>query len=113
MHNVEVLVKGKARCTLHVHPGDAARRGWADGTAVVVRSAAGSVVVPVELTEGLRPGVVSLPHGWGHDHPELRLRVAARVPGVNSNLLSDHTVLDPLSGTSALTAIPVQVTTQT
>jgi anaerobic selenocysteine-containing dehydrogenase len=67
------------------------------------------VDAPVEVTDAIRPGVVSLPHGWGHDQPGIRLRVAAERAGVNSNVLSDHEALDPLSGTSVLNGIPVTV----
>lgn len=109
MHNVEVLVKGRPRCTLQVHPDDAARLGLTDGKDALVRSRVGEVSAPVEVTDGIRAGVVSLPHGWGHDDPDARLAVAARHPGVNSNLLTDGTVLDPLSGNCALNAIPVVV----
>jgi anaerobic selenocysteine-containing dehydrogenase len=109
MHNIEVLVKGAPRCTLQIHPHDAARFGVADGTSARVRSRVGEVVAPVEVTEDVRPGVVSLPHGWGHDRPGARLRVAAERAGVNSNVLSDHEALDPLSGTSVLNGIPVTV----
>ncbi|MDO8361989.1 MAG: molybdopterin oxidoreductase family protein [Actinomycetota bacterium] len=109
MHNIEVLVKGKARCTLQVHPDDAARLGLVDGGAAEVRSRVGAVVAPVEVTDAVRPGVVSLPHGWGHDLPGTRLRVAAERAGVNSNVLADHLAIDPLSGTSVLNGIPVAV----
>ena len=109
MHNVEVLVKGKPRCTLHVHPQDAARLGLADGGVATVSSRVGSVDAPVEVTDAVRPGVVSLPHGWGHGQPGTRLRVAAERAGVNSNILTDDQALDPLSGTSVLNGIPVQV----
>ncbi|MFM2071028.1 MAG: hypothetical protein RLZZ623_1291, partial [Actinomycetota bacterium] len=109
MHNIEVLVKGKPRCTLQVHPDDAARLGLLDGAHARVTSRVGSVDAPVEVTDAIRPGVVSLPHGWGHDQPGIRLRVAAERAGVNSNVLSDHEALDPLSGTSVLNGIPVTV----
>ena len=109
MHNLEVLVKGKARCTLQVHPDDAGRLGLADGASAVVRSRVGEVVAPVEVCDSVRPGVVSLPHGWGHGRPGTRLGVAARHAGINSNVLTDPAVLDPLSGTCALNAIPVDV----
>ena len=109
MHNIEVLVKGKPRCTLHVHPDDAARLGLADGGVARVTSRVGSVDAPVEVTDEVRPGVVSLPHGWGHGQPGTRLRVAAERAGVNSNVLTDDAQMDPLSGTSALNAIPVVV----
>jgi anaerobic selenocysteine-containing dehydrogenase len=109
MHNVEVLVKGKPRCTLQVHPDDAARLGLEDGKQATVRSRVGEVSAPVEVTERIRPGVVSLPHGWGHDDPDARLAVASEHAGVNSNVLTDGSVLDPLSGNCALNAIPVEV----
>ena len=109
MHNVEVLVKGRPRCTLQVHPDDAHSLGLVDGGAARVTSRVGSVQAPVEVTEAIRPGVVSLPHGWGHDLPGARLRVAAEHAGVNSNTLSDDAALDPLSGTSVLNGIPVTI----
>ncbi len=109
MHNIEVLVKGKPRCTLHVHPDDADRLGLADGGVARVTSRVGAVDATVEITDAVRPGVVSLPHGWGHGQPGTRLRVAAERAGVNSNVLSDHEALDPLSGTSVLNGIPVEV----
>jgi anaerobic selenocysteine-containing dehydrogenase len=109
MHNVEVLVKGKPRCTLHVHPDDAARLGLCDGASATVVSRIGSVMAPVEVTDAIRPGVVSLPHGWGHGQPGTRMRVAAERAGVNSNVLADHAAMDPLSGTAVLNGIPVVV----
>lgn len=109
MHNIPVLVKGKARCTLQVHPDDAAELGLVDGAAATITSRVGSVTAPVEVTDGIRPGVVSLPHGWGHDVAGAQLRVAAEHAGVNSNVLSDDRALDPLSGTSVLNGIPVEV----
>jgi anaerobic selenocysteine-containing dehydrogenase len=110
MHNFEVLVKGKPRCTLQVHPDDAVALGLVDGGAATITSRVGSVNAPVEVTEAIRPGVVSLPHGWGHDVAGTRMRVAAEHAGVNSNVLSDDEALDPLSGTSVLNGIPVEVT---
>ncbi len=110
MHNIEVLVKGRPRCTLLVHPDDAARLELVDGGAALVRSRVGQVEATVEVTEDIRPGVVSLPHGWGHDDPGARMQVAERHAGVNSNVLTDGSVLDPLSGNCALNAIPVEVT---
>jgi anaerobic selenocysteine-containing dehydrogenase len=109
MHNVEVLVKGKPRCTLHVHPDDAGRLGLVDGGEAEVRSRTGSVTLPVEVTDAIRPGVVSIPHGWGHDLDGVELSVARRHAGVNSNLLADEELLDPVSGTSVLNGIPVEV----
>ena len=78
MHNLPLLVSGKQRCTAHVHPDDAARLGLADGEPAVVRSRAGAVVVPVEVTDDVMPGVVSIPHGWGHDSRGAELAVAGR-----------------------------------
>ena len=109
MHNLDVLVKGKPRCTLQVHPDDAARFGLTHGGHAQVASRVGKLVAPVEVTDEIRPGVVSLPHGWGHDLPGADLRVAAAHAGVNSNVLTDEAVLDPLSGNAALNAIPVSV----
>jgi anaerobic selenocysteine-containing dehydrogenase len=110
MHNVEVLVKGKVRCTLQVHPDDAAELGLAHGDAAEVRSRVGAVVAPVEVTDAIRPGVVSLPHGWGHDRSGTRMGVATEHAGVNANVLTDPDVLDALSGNAVLNAIPVTVT---
>jgi anaerobic selenocysteine-containing dehydrogenase len=109
MHNMKVLTKGSLSCTLHVHPDDAARLGISNGTSARVTSRVGTVDVPVEVTDAVRPGVVSLPHGWGHNVPGTRLAVAAEKAGVNSNILTDDKVLDPLSGNAALNAIPVTV----
>ena len=109
MHNVEVLVKGRPRCTAHLHPDDADRLGLTDGATARVTSRTGSVAVPVEVTDAIRPGVVSIPHGWGHDQPGARLGVAARYAGVNSNLLADELLFDALSGNAVLNGIPVEI----
>lgn len=109
MHNIEVLVKGKPRCTLHVHPLDADRLGLVDGGVARVASRVGSLDATVEVTDAIRPGVVSLPHGWGHGVDGTRMRVAAERAGVNSNVLADDAAIDPLSGTSVLNGIPVEV----
>ncbi len=109
MHNVEVLVKGRPRCTLLVHPDDAAARGITDGATVRVTSSAGAVEVAVEVTDTVRPGVVSLPHGWGHDLDGVDLTVARRYAGVSSNVLTPSDVLDPLSGNAVCNGIPVEV----
>jgi anaerobic selenocysteine-containing dehydrogenase len=109
MHNVPVLVRGRDRCTLHLHPDDAARLGVTDGARVRVTSRVGSLEVAAELTDAIRPGVVSLPHGYGHDLPGVRASVAAKQPGVNSNWLTDPEPLDPLSGNAVLNGIPVEV----
>jgi anaerobic selenocysteine-containing dehydrogenase len=109
MHNIPTLVKGKERCTLQVNPSDAKRLGLNDGASARVSSSAGSVLAPVEVTDALMPGVVSLPHGWGHDLPGVRLQTAGARAGVNSNVLSPSDLLDPLSGNAVLNGIPVEV----
>jgi anaerobic selenocysteine-containing dehydrogenase len=107
MHNLPSLVKGRDRCTLHVSPADAARAGLAHGGAARVTSRVGSLVAPVEVTDDLMPGVVSLPHGWGHDAPDARLRVAREHAGVNTNALTDNGAYDRASGTAVLFGTPV------
>lgn len=109
MHNVNVLVKGKERCTLNIHPDDAARLGLVDGGEAEVASRVGRVVVPVEITADILPGVVSIPHGWGHSLPGVRAGIASGRPGVNTNVLTDPEQLDPLSGNAVLNGIPVTV----
>ena len=109
MHNVKVLVKGKDRCTLLVHPDDAVELGLADGAKARVASEAGSIEVPVEVSDEMMRGVVSLPHGWGHDRPGTRLSVAREHAGVNSNLLAPGHFVDELSGNAAVNGIPVEV----
>ncbi|MGH2953753.1 MAG: molybdopterin-dependent oxidoreductase [Solirubrobacterales bacterium] len=108
MHNLPPLVKGKDRCTLLVNPADAERLGLADGSAARVSSAAGELTAPVEVTDEIMPGVVSIPHGWGHDVPGMRMQVATEHAGVNSNLLSPPEVDQP-SGNAVLNGIPVEI----
>ena len=110
MHNLAPLVRGSNTCTLQVHPDDADRLGLHDGGVAAVRSRAGSVTVPVEVTDGVRPGVVSIPHGWGHSSPGTRTEVASAHAGVNSNVLADDLFVDALTGTAVLNGIPVTVT---
>ncbi len=109
MHNVAKLVAGRDRCTLLVHPDDASRNGLRDGGRAKVTSSAGSVVVPVEVSDEMRPGVVCLPHGWGHDKEGTRLDVASANPGVCSNLLAPGEAVDPLSGNAIVNGLPVAV----
>nr|WP_202498618.1 molybdopterin oxidoreductase family protein [Streptomyces sp. SID5469] len=110
LHNVPALTGGTNRCTLHIHPEDAERLGLTDGAPVRVRGAGGAVTAPVEVTDGIRRGVVSLPHGWGHDRPGTRMSHAALDPGVNVNQLLDGSLLDPLSGNAVLNGVPVELT---
>jgi anaerobic selenocysteine-containing dehydrogenase len=109
MHNLPALVKGRDRCTLQISPDDAGRMGLADGAAARITSRVGSVVAPVEVTDDLMPGVVSLPHGWGHDVAEARLSVAKAHAGVNTNVLTDDQAYDVASGTAVLFGTPVTV----
>jgi len=110
MHNVESLVRGSNRCTVQVHPADAAGIGLVDGGRATVSSAAGTVELPVEVTEVLRQGVVSIPHGWGHDVDGVRTSVAAAHAGANSNVLTEDGPLDAPTGTAVLNGIPVHLT---
>ncbi|MFJ1764972.1 molybdopterin oxidoreductase family protein [Amycolatopsis sp. NPDC088138] len=105
LHNVPSLVGGSNRCTLHVNPADVTRYGL--GERAVVRSSAGELVVEVEPTDSIMPGVVSLPHGWGHAGSSQR--VAAQHPGVNANTLTDELVVDVPSGNAVFNGVPVTV----
>ncbi len=109
MHNVEVLVKGKQRCTLQSTPPTPTASAWSTVAVRPCAVASDSVEAPVEVTDAIAPGSVSLPHGWGHDAPGSRLDVASRRPGVNTNALTDGSIVDPLSGNGLLNAIPVEV----
>ncbi|MCJ1679685.1 molybdopterin oxidoreductase family protein [Streptomyces sp. APSN-46.1] len=109
LHNVPALTGGSNRCTLQVHPEDAGRLGLADGGRARITADGGSLEVPVEVTDAVRRGVVSLPHGWGHDRDGSRLSVASAEPGANVNQLLDGTRLDPLSGTAVLNGFPVEL----
>lgn len=111
LHNLNVLVKdGEKRCTLLMHPSDARRLELEDGRLAQISSRVGQVKAEVELTENIMPGVVSLPHGWGHNLPGVQLQVAAQHGGVNSNFLTDDQLCDQLSGNAVLNGIPVTVT---
>jgi anaerobic selenocysteine-containing dehydrogenase len=109
MHNLPALVKGRDRCTLQISPRDAGRIGLGDGSSARITSRVGTVVAPVEVTDDLMPGVVSLPHGWGHDVEDAQLRVAKAHAGVNANLLTDNQAYDEASGTAVLFGTPVRV----
>jgi anaerobic selenocysteine-containing dehydrogenase len=109
LHNVEVLVKGKERCTLQINPDDAARIGLEDGATATIASAIGKLDVAVEITADISRGVVSIPYGWGHKLDGAKLSVAEVRPGVNTNILTDSSQVDPLSGNAVLNGIPVTV----
>lgn len=105
LHNVKSLVGGSNKCSLHVNPADIARFGL--GEQAVVRSAVSELVVAVEANDAIMPGVVSLPHGWGHTGG--RQRVAEENAGVNANALTDESVLDVPSGNAVFNGVPVTI----
>ena len=109
MHNLHVLTKGKERCTLHIHPADAVRIELVDGDLACVASDAGTVEIPVEITDAIMPGVVSIPHGWGHRQLGTHMRIATEHAGVNINILTGAAGLDPVSGNAVLNGVPVTV----
>ncbi len=110
MHNIRVLTKGRNRCTLQIHPDDADRLGLADGAPARVTSRVGEVEIDVEVTDAIRPGVVSIPHGFGQNLPGVRLRIAQEYRGVNTNVLTDEQFYDEISGNIALNGVAVTVT---
>jgi len=110
MHNLRSLVKGPDRATLQMHPEDAVRAGLTTGSSVHVTSRAGEVTARLEITADVMPGVVSLPHGFGHAEAAATLRVAGAVPGPNANVVTDEHLLDPITGTAVLNGVPVTVT---
>ncbi|MGA8246988.1 MAG: molybdopterin-dependent oxidoreductase [Nocardioides sp.] len=107
-HNTTRLTRGRPRHRLLMHPDDLASRGIADGALVTVSSRVGSVRVEVAATDDMMPGVVSLPHGYGHQVDGTRLRHASKVPGASINDLTDPELLD-VSGNAALSGVPVTV----
>lgn len=109
MHNLPLLVKGPSPCTMLIHPEDARRLGLESGSEAVVSSDMASLEISVEVSDSIMPGVVSIPHGWGHSQPGADMKVAARHAGVNVNRLLDSTRLDPLSGTIVQNAVPVRI----
>ncbi|HEV8239027.1 MAG TPA: molybdopterin-dependent oxidoreductase [Thermoanaerobaculia bacterium] len=109
MHNVPRLMRGKDRCTLLMHPADAESRGLGSGTVVEIVSRTGRVRAPLEVSDEMKPGVVSLPHGWGHHRTGTRMATAAASPGASLNDLTDELRVDALSGNAALSGVPVTV----
>jgi anaerobic selenocysteine-containing dehydrogenase len=107
MHNLPVLAKGPFRCTALVSSIDATRLGLRDGGRARIANGPRSIEVEIEVSDDMMPGVVSLPHGWGHELPGSRLEVAARRPGANLNALFDETLRDPLSGNAVLGGVPI------
>ncbi len=109
MHNARVLVKGRNRCTLLLHPTDAARLGVATGQSVRVRSRVGEIELPADVTSDIMPGVVCMPHGYGHNRPGTRMDIAQQHAGASVNDLTDETFSDTLTGNAALSGVPVWV----
>ena len=112
MHNSQRLVKGhpgKSRCTILIHPADAAHRHLKPGQKVSVQSSVGSVIVPIEISEEMMPGVVSIPHGWGHDRMGIQLDVAQQHAGESINDVTDNQTIDALCGTAAFNGTWVSV----
>ena len=107
MHNLPVLAKGPFRCTALVHPQDAQRLGLRDGALARIASGPRHIEAPVQVSDEMMPGVVSLPHGWGHHLPGTRLAVAETRPGANLNALLDDQWRDPLSGNAVLGGMPI------
>jgi anaerobic selenocysteine-containing dehydrogenase len=109
LHNVPSLMRGRDRCTLLIHPDDAARIGLSTGEVAEVSTSEGKVSVPVEVSDEMMPGVVSLPHGWGHGLSGTQLDVANAHPGVNSNLLNPPDLIDVPSNTQVVNGVPCVV----
>ena len=109
MHNSPRLMRGKDRCTLLIHPQDAAHRQIEEGELVCVRSRVGQINLPAELSEEMMPGVVSIPHGFGHGRSGIQLQVAQANPGASINDLTDHEAIDELTGNAAFSGVLVEV----
>lgn len=109
LHNSPRMVKGNNRCTLQLHPDDGKAHGIEDGDKVSVKSRVGQLTVEAEITDAIMPGVVSIPHGWGHNKKGIKLSVASQTPGVNTNILTDDLQVDELSGNAVLNGVPVKL----
>jgi anaerobic selenocysteine-containing dehydrogenase len=109
LHNSHRLVKGKSRCTLMLHPETAMQQGIENGQDVKVTSRVGSVTIQAEVTDELMPGVVSIPHGWGHGRKGVKQKIAQAHAGVSVNDLTDDTLIDQLSGNAAVNGVPVEL----
>ena len=111
MHNIENLAKGKNKCTVMMHPTDAEKHNLEDATAVTVTSETGTITIPLEITDTLMPGVVSIPHGFGHTKEGTELTIAAlpKNAGVSVNDITDHNRIDPVTGNNAFSGQVVQI----
>ncbi|KZZ18397.1 hypothetical protein A3760_29040 [Oleiphilus sp. HI0122] len=109
LHNSQRLVKGKNRCTAQISEEDAKLRKISNGDLLKVSTDYGAVTIECEVTADIMPGVISIPHGWGHDHEGTQLSIASKRPGVNVNVLISDQFVDKLTGTSVLNGMPVRV----
>ena len=109
LHNSHRLLKGPNRCTLMIHPDDAKGLGLSEGDSAQVSNHVGSIELPIEITEDIMAGVVSIPHGFGHGRKGVKLSVASTNPGVSINDLTDPALVDDLSGNAVLSGIPVEI----
>jgi anaerobic selenocysteine-containing dehydrogenase len=109
MHNCKKLMKGKNRCTAMIHPEDARTLDIEDGRMVRVSSRVGSIELPAEISDDIMPGVVCIPHGWGHDRPGIRMRTAQENPGVSVNDITDDQLIDTCAGVAVFNGVPVNI----
>jgi len=109
MHNHHRLMKGKSRCQLLMHPDDVAKEGWTAGMTVSVASRVGQVEAELAASDEMMPGVVSLPHGYGHGRKGTRSGIANRHAGVSCNDITDEQLVDQLSGNAAVNGVPVRL----
>ncbi len=109
MHNSQRLMKGPDRCTAILHPTDAGSRGLADGDRVRVVSRVGAIELPLQISDEIRPGVISIPHGFGHGRRGVGWSVAAAHAGASVNDITDPAVVDRVTGNAAMNAVPVRV----
>jgi anaerobic selenocysteine-containing dehydrogenase len=109
MHNVEKLMKGKNRCTLLINNIDAQKNNFKNGESIIVKSRVGQVIIPIEITDEIMPGVVSIPHGYGHNRKGIKLKTAEKYVGISINDLSDEKSMDELTGNSAFSGVKVKL----
>lgn len=109
LHNSARLTKGPARCTLLMHPQDAEKIGLTEGAQAEIESTQGCARFAVELTEDISPGVISVPHGWGHHRAGTQMRVASQIAGTSINDVTEDSKLDRLTGNAAFSSMVVTV----
>ena len=109
MHNHHRLMKGKPRCQLLMHPDDVAKEGWQSGMVVTIESRVGTIDAELAASDEMMPGVVSLPHGYGHGLAGTRSGVASRHAGVSCNDITDEQFVDQLSGNAAVNGVSVRL----